>query len=331
MTNETGTPLAPGQTLGPYAIGDLIGAGGMGEVYRARDTRLMREVAIKVLPAHVASDPDRRKRLNQEANAVSALNHPRICTLYDVGHDAGLDFLVMEYVEGETLTTRLAQGPLSINDTVRVARETAEALAAAHAKDLIHRDIKPSNIIVAPDGHIKVIDFGVARVSSRLEVGIPQLPSNFTQPGILVGTPYYMSPEQAAGEPLDARTDIFSLGVVMFECLTGRRPFDGDTRSEHLQNLRSTPPKTIAVLRPGVPRDLQQLVERCLEKERSHRFVSASALVAALGQMAAVCRRPAEAPQTTRFTLADCGRDDRGGRNRRTHVAIAHDPDGGHV
>ena len=278
--------LVPGTMVGRYRIEALLGVGGMGEVYRAHDTRLGRTIALKALPAHLRANPQRRMRFEREARSVARLRHPHICTLHDVGSHGNLDFLVMEYIEGESLGAKLRSGVLSVEDTLRLASEVASALGAAHAKGLIHRDIKPSNVMVTPDGHAIVVDFGLARVASGFETGEANEKSGLSQSGDFVGTPHYMSPEQVLGQPLDPRTDIFSLGVVMFECLTGRLPFDGDTRYQYLQNLLSTGPRSLTEFRSETPAEAQQLVAACLERDVSKRIDSASWLSVALTRVA---------------------------------------------
>jgi len=282
---RTTNHFPPGTALGPYRIENLLGAGGMGEVYRARDTRLGRTVALKILPTHLRTNPQLLARFEREARAIAGLNHPYICTLHDVGRHDDIDYLVMELIEGETLSSRLRGGRLSIEEAVRLTREVAEALAAAHAKGIIHRDIKPSNILVSSGGHVKVVDFGLARSSSLFQSG-ESTREEPTEPGVLVGTPRYMSPEQALGQPLDPRTDLFALGVVLFECLTGELPFEGATRYEYLQNLLSGRVKSVGELRPDVPANLQAVVGRCLERDASKRLDSAAWLAAELDRIA---------------------------------------------
>jgi serine/threonine protein kinase len=288
---STRTRLAPGTALGRYVVGDLLGAGGMGEVYRARDTRLNRDVALKILPPHLRARPQLLARFEREAHAVAALNHPYICTLHDVGRQGDIDFLIMELVEGETLSVRLSRARLSVDEAVSITRKVAEALASTHAQGIIHRDIKPSNIILTRSGHVKVVDFGLAR-ESVLSRAHDSTKDDQTEPGILVGTPYYMSPEQALGEPLDARTDLFSLGIVLFECLTGQRPFEGATRSEYLQNLLSGAVRSPATFRRDIPAALQSLLTLCLQRDLSTRLDSASRMVAELDRIARESGRP---------------------------------------
>src|SRR5712664_3024609 len=216
--------LAPGAKLGPYEIVSPLGAGGMGEVYRARDTRLERTVAIKILPAHLSSDPVRRQRFEREAKTISSLNHPHICTLHDVGHQDGMDYLVMECVEGETLARRLGKGPLPLEQVLKFGMQIADALDKAHRSGVIHRDLKPGNIMLTASG-AKLLDFGLAKPTApltsvaTLTAAVTQS-SPMTEQGALVGTFQYMSPEQIEGKEVDGRSDIFSLGAVLYEMLT---------------------------------------------------------------------------------------------------------------
>ena len=310
VLHDVRTPnrLALGTTLGPYRVEALVGTGGMGEVYRARDTRLGRTVALKILPTRLRANPQLLARFEREARVIAGLNHPHICTLFDIGRHEDIDFLVMELVEGETLTSRLRRGRLSIHETVSLTREVAEALAAAHAKGIVHRDIKPSNIIVTPAGHVKVVDFGLARESAAIRGDESGAVSGYesardddpTEPGVRVGTPRYMSPEQALGQPLDARTDLFSLGVVLFECLTGELPFEGDTRYAYLKNLLSGEIKSAAQLRPDVPSSLQAVLTGCLERDTAKRLDSAGSLAGELELIA----RSRDEPRGVKWPIA---------------------------
>ena len=218
MTPDSGNPFeaVAGTRLGPYKIEALVGAGGMGQVFRATDTRLHRTVAIKILPRDKVGDPDRKYRFLQEARAASALNHPNIVTLHDIANDGGVDYLVMEYVEGKSLDTLITAKGLPLADAIGYATQIATALGAAHAAGIVHRDIKPANVIVTSESQVKVLDFGLAKLAES--EGSEQ---TLTAPGAIVGTPAYMSPEQAAARPLDHRTDIFSLGVMLYEMLAG--------------------------------------------------------------------------------------------------------------
>ena len=279
------TRLEIGTMLGPYQVEGLLGAGGMGEVYRARDTRLDRTVALKILPPHLRANPQLLARFEHEARAVAHLNHPYICTLHDVGRHENIGYLVMELVEGETLGNRLRRGVLPIEEAIAVTRQVAEALAAAHAKGVIHRDIKPSNIILTKAGHVKVVDFGLAR-ESPLPSSTVTTHGDETDHGLRMGTLHYMSAEQSLGLPLDERTDVFSLGVVLFECLTGQLPFEGETRPAYMLDLVQGTPKSVASLRPDAPHALQAILGRCLERDLSTRLDSAALLAEELHRLA---------------------------------------------
>jgi len=224
--------LDPGVMLGPYQIEALLGAGGMGEVYRARDTRLNRTVAIKVLPKALARDPQFRARFEREAHAVAALAHPHICTLYDIGQHDGVDFLVMEYLEGETLSARLERAPLYLDAALALAVDVADALAAAHGSGIVHRDLKPGNILVTKSG-AKLVDFGLAKPAAPVTTADvdPTRDQHLTEQGTILGTAQYMAPEQLEGKPSDARSDIFSFGAVLYEMFTGKKAFEGGSRA----------------------------------------------------------------------------------------------------
>ena len=276
--------LSAGCHLGPYEIVGPLGAGGMGEVYWARDTRLGRDVAIKVLPVEFASDPYRLRRFEQEARAVAALSHPNILALYDVGTHEGSPFIVSELFEGETLRDRLESGGLTVRKAVETAVQIAQGLAAAHEKGIIHRDLKPANVFVTKDGHVKILDFGIAKLT-RPDPG-PQAttltPEPSTETGALLGTAGYMSPEQVRGLPADHRTDIFSFGCVLYEMLSGKSPFHKDTTAETMTAILHEEPEELARPELGVSPALERVVKRCLEKEASQRFTSAHDLALAL-------------------------------------------------
>jgi eukaryotic-like serine/threonine-protein kinase len=269
--------LSAGARLGPYEVLGPIGAGGMGEVYRARDTRLGREVAIKVLPADRLADQARRVRFEQEARAVAALNHPNIVTIYEIESAEGVDFIVMELVAGKTLDALIPRAGMRLGEALRVAIPLADALAAAHAAGIVHRDLKPANVMVTPEGVVKVLDFGLAKLTQGQEASGEEATTvdaraRLSRPGAVAGTPAYMSPEQASGGPVDARSDIFSFGAVLYEMVTGRRPFGGGSSAELLAALLKEQPKPPSELAPEVPRDLERIVLRCLRKEPARRF-----------------------------------------------------------
>ena len=264
-------PVAAGVRLGPYEIQSLIGAGGMGEVYRARDTRLDRTVAIKVLPSDLASDPDRRSRFEREAKTIAALAHPHICMLHDVGEQDGTPFLVMEYLEGETLAHRLFKGHIPLPTALEIATQMADALAAAHEHGVVHRDLKPANIMVDEHGRVKLLDFGLAKLLEPLggEMASTRSLAVQTGEGRIVGTVAYMSPEQAQGRLVDARSDAFSFGAVLYEMITGRRAFQGDTGMSTVAAVINQEPQPTG---PEVPRDLARIITRCLRKNPDRRF-----------------------------------------------------------
>src|SRR5271157_2423315 len=254
--------ISPGSRLGPYEVVSFAGAGGMGEVYKARDTRLNRTVAIKVLPPLAAGDAERRRRFLREARAASALNHPNIVTLYDVVSEDGRDSIVMEYVEGKTLADRIGRKGLLLRDALHYAIQIADALAAAHAAGIVHRDVKPGNILVTEKGSVKVLDFGLAKLAGQ--EGVPAS----TQTASLAGTPGYLAPEQIEGRPADTRSDIFAFGCILYELLSGRRAFPGETITAALAATATTEPKALE----GVPKRLDELVRLCLRKDPERRL-----------------------------------------------------------
>ncbi len=271
--------LTVGSKLGPYEIVGALGAGGMGEVYRARDTRLGRDIAIKVLPAHLASDPALRERLEREAKAISQLSHPNICTLHDIGHQDGVDFLVMELLEGESLEQRLLRGPLPPEQVLKVGIQIADALDKAHRRGIVHRDLKPGNIYLTKSG-AKLLDFGLARASEQAPVAtaLTELTSDkrkLTAEGALVGTFQYMAPEQLEGHDADARTDIFALGSVLYEMATGKPAFSGRTKASLIASILTAEPPSIVSLQPMSPPALDRVVRVCLAKDPDDRFQTA--------------------------------------------------------
>ena len=278
--------LEPGARLGPYEIQHLIGVGGMGQVYKARDTRLGRTIAIKVLTAAAATRANALSRFEREARAVSSLNHPHICTLHDIGHQDGLTFLVLEYLEGKSLAERLIDGPLAIDDVLRYASEIASALGEAHRHGIVHRDLKPGNIALTKNG-AKLLDFGIAKLFEDREASTAAATNAcVTNIGEIVGTPEYMAPEQLAGRPADARTDIFAFGVLVYEMLAGRRPFAGHSQAAAIAAVMERQPPPLSSVRRGIPPALESLVDGCLHKDPTFRFRSADALLAALADVA---------------------------------------------
>ncbi len=289
-------PLSAGKSLGPYRIVALLGAGGMGEVYRANDPRLGREVAIKVLPASFAGDPDRLRRFEQEARAASALNHPNILTVHDLGSEDGAPYVVSELLEGETLRSALAGGPLPPRTVIDYALQIARGLSAAHDKGIVHRDLKPENLFVTRDGRVKILDFGLAKLTHAEPVAFqesnaPTAPAG-TEPGVLLGTLGYMSPEQVRGRPTDVRSDIFAFGAILYEMLSGRRAFRGDSAADTLSAILKEDPPDLSSTNAGITPALGRIIRRCLEKNSDQRFHSAHDLAFDL-------EHSAEAPGTS--------------------------------
>jgi serine/threonine-protein kinase len=264
-----------GRTLDTYRIVSRLGAGGMGEVYKAHDSKLEREVALKLLPRDV--DADRLRRFHAEARTVSSLNHPHILVIHDFGDLDGRPFIITELVEGDTLRQRLERGPLPLGETVAIATQIASALVSAHARGIVHRDIKPENVMVRPDGYVKVLDFGLAKLVGPAARATTA--SHFaTEAGILLGTPHYMSPEQAEGKAVDERSDVFSLGVILYELATGSRPFTGDNYVSVLSSILRDAPTPITDVNPTLPVDRWRIVRRCVAKDRYRRYQSAADL-----------------------------------------------------
>src|SRR5579863_7806299 len=268
--------LTSGTKLGPYEIQSPLGAGGMGEVYRATDTKLGRDVSLKVLPAEMAQDPERLGRFRREAKTLAQLDHPNIVTIYSVEECDAVHFLTMQLVEGLALDRLIPVGGLALPQIIEIASALGDALAAAHEKGIVHRDLKPANVMVSNDGRVKVLDFGLAKDIRATNLSDATMTSDSrTQIGVVMGTPAYMSPEQTSGRPLDHRTDIFSLGVLLHEMATGKRPFEGNSSAELVSAiLRDTPP-SVTEVRPDLPSDLSRIIRRCLEKDPRHRVQTA--------------------------------------------------------
>jgi len=321
--------LTSGTKLGPYEIQSPLGAGGMGEVYRARDTRLGRDVAIKVLPAHLSGNLDLKQRLEREAKAISSLNHPHICILHDVGSQDGVDFLVMEHLEGETLSDRLQRGALALDEALEIAIQTADALDKAHARGIVHRDLKPGNIMLTSNG-TKLMDFGLAKPAPGLSsaAAVPMTPttptisvaalagsaSPLTQKGTVVGTFQYMSPEVLQGAEADARSDIFSFGCVLYEMIAGRRAFDGKSQFSVLGAILDHEPERVSAVRPSSPARLDETVRRCLAKNPDQRYgcmhdvrIQLEALAEIAPQAAAQPESAMAAPSSSRLAWLIAG------------------------
>src|SRR5438128_4357438 len=274
--------IASGTKIGPYEVLAPLGAGGMGEVYRAKDTRLGRDVAIKILPKDMSADPERKQRFQREAKTISSLNHPNICTLHDIGSQDGLDYLVMECVEGETLAKRLEKGPLPLEEVLKYGVQIASALDMAHRNGVVHRDVKPGNVMLTRTG-AKVLDFGLAKpaalvlTGATLSAATPRTP--MTEEGTIVGTFQYMSPEQIEGKELDGRSDIFSLGAVLYEMLTGQRAFQGKSQLSVASAILEKEPAPISTIKPLTPPALDRAIRRCLAKDPEDRWQTARDLL----------------------------------------------------
>jgi serine/threonine protein kinase len=286
--------LTVGQRLGAYEIIGPLGAGGMGEVFRARDSRLDRQVAVKVLPASIADSPDALARFEREARAVAALSHPNILVIHDFGQSPQATYAVMELLEGETLRARLSAGALPLRKAVDVGTQIARGLAAAHDRHIVHRDLKPENVFLTTDGTVKILDFGLARTTGP--AGFTGLDSPTvgpaTQPGTVLGTVGYMAPEQVRGEDADHRADLFALGCVLYEMITGQRAYRRDTAAETLTAILREDPPDIASTETSMPSGLVRTIRRCLEKRPEERFQSARDLAFAPGDRARRQRRP---------------------------------------
>jgi len=280
-------PLASGTRLGPYEILAPIGAGGMGHVYKARDTRLDRIVAIKVLPTDKIADPERKQRFRQEAKAASSLNHPNIITIYDIGSEDGIDYLAMEFVAGKTLDQLTPRNGMRIGELLGYAAQVADALAKAHQAGIVHRDLKPTNVMVSSEGLVKVLDFGLAKLtqpSSGADDATKTMAA-LTSDGAILGTTCYMSPEQAEAKPVDSRSDVFSFGTMLYEMTTGQRPFQGQSQVAVLSAILREEPKSVGEIRPEIPNELTRVIARCLRKDPSRRFQHMDDLKVALEEL----------------------------------------------
>ena len=286
--------MIAGTRLGPYEILALLGVGGMGEVWRARDTRLGRDVAVKVLPQDFVADADRLRRFEQEARTLATINHPNILAIFDTGTHGGAPYLVSEILEGHTLREVMRAGPLSSRKAIDHAQQIAQGLAAAHGKNIVHRDLKPENVFVTRDGRVKILDFGLAKLRTqdlKASVQNSKPPANSstqtvlldqTDSGAVMGTPSYMAPEQARGDSVDQRADLFAFGCVLYEMLSGQRPFKRDTAIATMAAIMNDEPLDLSVIQPDLPLALSPIVRRCLEKQPERRFQSASDLAFAL-------------------------------------------------
>jgi serine/threonine protein kinase len=272
-------PLSPGARLGPYEIVAPLGAGGMGEVYRARDTRLERDVAIKVLPAHLSSSEEIRQRFEREAKTISQLSHPHICALYDVGREEGTEYLVMEFLEGESVAERLLKGPLPPDLVLRCGIEIADALDKAHRQGVVHRDLKPGNVMLTKSG-VKLVDFGLAKVlqpEAPIEsfTSAPTTARDVTREGAILGTLSYMAPEQLEGKKVDSRTDIFAFGATLYEMAAGKKAFSESSQASLISAILRDEPKPISQVQPMTPPALDAVVKTCLAKDPDDRWQSA--------------------------------------------------------
>src|SRR5499427_9110411 len=302
--------LAAGTILGQYEIRSPLGAGGMGEVYRAHDKRLDRDVAIKVLPEYLTCDADRLRRFEQEARATAALNHPNILAIFEMDTHGNVSYLVEELLEGETLRERLRRGPIPLRKAIEYAVQIAHGLAAAHDRGIVHRDLKPENLFLTKDGRIKILDFGLARlVPSGNTSGQEATVTQKTEPGVVLGTAGYMSPEQVRGNTADHRSDIFALGTILYEMVSSKQPFRKPTSAETMTAILNEDPPSLSQISASTPPGLQRVVHRCLEKDPEQRFHSAHDLAFALealsdsGIMGSSAVHPAQTDTVNRSRL----------------------------
>src|SRR5271154_1611274 len=303
--------LTAGTKLGPYEIQSPLGAGGMGEVYRARDTRLDRTVAVKVLASHLSSSPELKQRMEREGRAISSLNHPHICQLYDIGSQDGTDYLVMEFLEGETLAERLKKGALPLSEIYKIGIAVAEALAVAHRQGIVHRDLKPGNIMLTQAG-AKLMDFGLAKpigvasatsgsgsppsFTAMATLSGPSPLSPLTTAGSIIGTIQYMSPEQIEGKEADARSDIFAFGSVLYEMVAGKRPFAGKSQISLASSILETDPESVSAVKPQTPPAFEHVLTTCLQKNPEERYLAAHDIKLELQWIAADKTSPTTAP-----------------------------------
>jgi eukaryotic-like serine/threonine-protein kinase len=298
--------LAPGTKLGPYEIVAPVGVGGMGEVYRARDTRLDRTVAIKILPAHLSSNPEAKQRFEREARAISSLSHPNICHLYDVGQHDGISYLVMEYLEGETLGERLRKGRLPLEQVFRVGPEICQGLEQAHRSGVVHRDLKPGNIMLTKSG-AKLMDFGLAKAPAA-PLGnlsgsntLATMSQPLTTEGTIVGTIQYLAPEQLEGKEADERSDIFALGSVLYEMVTGKRAFEGKTTASTIASILAAEPKPLSAMQPLSPPGLEHVIATCIAKDPEERWQSCADVSRQLEWVAKEPKAAEISPRSSKF------------------------------
>src|SRR5437660_3459878 len=300
LVNEPAGALI-GRSIGCYQVESLLGAGGMGEVYLACDERLTRKVALKLLPEHLTADEIQLSRFKTEARAASALNHPNILTVYEIGADGNRHFIATEFIEGVTLHTLLARGRMNLHDALEIAVQVASALTAAHETGVVHRDIKPENIMIRPDGYVKVLDFGLAKLTEQKSAsddqGLTVTNTQHTQVGLVLGTPRYMSPEQARGQPADARSDIWSLGAVISEMVVGVPAFSGATPSDCIASILKTEAPPLSRVAPAAPPELQSVLHKALRKNRDERYQTIAEMLADLRSLKEKLERAASAPK----------------------------------